>query len=304
MATNKNQHFVPRCYLRPFTVNGANAAINLYNIDQRRFIPFAPVKNQCSGDYFYGDDIGLEKAIQTLEGAYAAALREITRPGYVLTGAHATTLRLFWVFQHLRTESAARRSVEMVTSMREVIGLTDSSFRLAIKDAVIMAMHTFTDAMHIIDDLTICLIRNKTQIPFFTSDNPAVLTNKWSITDSRSRGLSFGFHSAGAIVLLPLTPKLLCLGYDGDVYSVPQNRGIADVRSESDIASFNQHQILNCRANLFVQDAEHSAVVHDAFSEVARNRPTNPYITTQAVLAISCCRPWGTPEIHRSNCAH
>jgi len=54
MATNKNQHFVPRCYLRPFTLDSANVAINLFNIDRMKFVERAPVKHQCSRDYFYG----------------------------------------------------------------------------------------------------------------------------------------------------------------------------------------------------------------------------------------------------------
>jgi hypothetical protein len=49
MASNKNQHFVPRCYLRAFTCNGENRMINLFNIDRRVCIEGAPVKHQCSG---------------------------------------------------------------------------------------------------------------------------------------------------------------------------------------------------------------------------------------------------------------
>lgn len=68
MASNKNQHFVPRCYLRPFTINCNNKAINLFNIDKQKFIKNAPVKHQCSRDYFYGEDLIIEKALQPIEG--------------------------------------------------------------------------------------------------------------------------------------------------------------------------------------------------------------------------------------------
>ncbi|WP_353958780.1 DUF4238 domain-containing protein [Zwartia vadi] len=67
MATNKNQHFVPRCHLRPFTKDESDASINVFNLDRRKLIPNAPVKNQCSRDYFYGRDDRLEMAIQSLE---------------------------------------------------------------------------------------------------------------------------------------------------------------------------------------------------------------------------------------------
>lgn len=72
MATNKNQHFVPRCYLRPFTLDSANVAINLFNIDRMKFVERAPVKHQCSRDYFYGEDPALEKALQAEEGLYVS----------------------------------------------------------------------------------------------------------------------------------------------------------------------------------------------------------------------------------------
>lgn len=70
MATNKNQHFVPRCYLKVFTGKGENLAINLLNLDRQRCIVAAPVKNQCSGDYLYGQDEALENAIRAAEGGY------------------------------------------------------------------------------------------------------------------------------------------------------------------------------------------------------------------------------------------
>src|SRR6185312_2249221 len=74
VASNKNQHFVPRCYLKPFTLNGEGLAISLLNVDQHRLVLTAPVKHQCSGDYFYGKDLQIEKALQHIEGLYANSL--------------------------------------------------------------------------------------------------------------------------------------------------------------------------------------------------------------------------------------
>lgn len=71
MASNKNQHYVPQCYLRQFAAGNSASAINLFNIDREKFINCAPLKNQCSKSYFYGDDLELEKALQPIEGCYA-----------------------------------------------------------------------------------------------------------------------------------------------------------------------------------------------------------------------------------------
>lgn len=284
MATNKNQHFVPRCYLRPFTLDSANLAINIFNIDRLKFIELAPVKNQCSSNYFYGDDLRLEKALQFTEGAYATALRDILEPGYVLTDDHRDLLRRFWLLQHMRTEAASRRAIEMSVAMGAVIGGKASTFRLGISEAVQTAMRTFFEEMDIVSDMKICLLRNRTSSPFVTSDDPAVLTNRWYFDDMRAKGASFGLQSAGNLLLLPLSPKFLCLGYDGEVYSVPHNGGLVDVRDDADAQALNQHQFLNCRANIFVHDRAYARGVHDTFSRVAPLRPKARHLIHYAVL--------------------
>lgn len=284
MASNKNQHFVPRCYLRPFTVDGADLAINLYNIDRQKLIERAPVKNQCSGSYFYGQNPLLESAIQSMEGAYGAALRRILKPDYGLVDEDRTLLRQFWLLQHLRTEAASRRVMEMTAATEAVAGLDDSSFRLQIRDAVQMAMRMFAKSMDVVADLKICLLRNKTCTPFLTSDDPAILTNRWHLDSTRRRVHSFGLHSAGAILILPLSPHILCLGYDGDVYSVPHDNGWVTVRRDSDIDAFNQHQFLNCRANVFVHDSTHANLVHESFLRAAQCRPEKRHVLHYAVF--------------------
>jgi hypothetical protein len=284
MVSNKNQHFVPKCYLRPFTLDEAGLAINLYNIDRRRVIEGAAVRHQCSGSFFYGNDPQLEKAIQATEGEYGSAIRAVLEPGYALTDSHREFLKLFWLFQHLRTEAASRRSVEMAADTRSVVGHTDSTFRLEIREAVQMAMHVFAESMNIVSDLKVCLIKNRTAIPFVTSDDPAILTNRWQLLSKKAKGRSFGLHSAGDILLLPLSPQVLCVAYDGDVYSIPHRNGWAEVQQDHDVEAFNQHQYLNCRANIFFQTVAHGPIVHEQFDRAMANRPEKRHVIHYAVL--------------------
>lgn len=284
MATNKNQHFVPRCYLRQFTVDETDRAINLYNIDRDRFIEGAPVKNQCSGDYFYGKNPLLENAIQTVERSYSAAVREILQPSYRLTDKHRSLLKLFWLLQHLRTEAASKRALEMTNSMTSLADPQNTEFRMEIREAVQVAMHTFADSMDVVSDLKVCLIRNRSTIPFVTSDDPAVLTNRWHLQDPKRTALSFGLGSAGAVLLLPLSPSVLCIAYDGDMHSVSHCEGWVDLRRTQDADALNQHQYLNCRANVFVRDKGHFDVVRNAYLKVSKLRPIARYRTHYAVL--------------------
>ena len=283
MATNKNQHFVPRCYLRPFTTEASDRAINLYNIDRQKVIVGAPLKHQCSGDYFYGKDERLEAGIQATESAYAAAVKMILSPGYKLTDEHRSLLKIFWLMQHLRTEAASRRSVEMSDAMRKIVGEEGSPFRLEIKEAVQIAMGTFAESIHILDDLKVVLIRNRTNVPFVTSDDPAVLTNRWHLHNAKRFDRTFGLQSAGDLMLLPITPRVLAVVYDGDVHSITHDGGWADLKDDRDADAFNQHQYLNCRANIFLRDERFGSLVHESYSRTARLRPPQRHRLTYAV---------------------
>lgn len=284
VATNKNQHFVPRCYLRQFTTDTANKAINLYNIERDRFIEGAPVKNQCSGDYFYGKDPLLEDMIQTFEQSYAAAVTRIIQPEYRLTDEHRALLSRFWLMQHLRTEAASRRSVEMNEMLVSTVGLDGTEFKLQIRDAVQMAMQQFVEIRGVVSDLGICLVRNHSKVPFVTSDDPAVMSNRWHLQNQRRTGLSFGLDKAGALLFLPISPTILCLGFDRDMHSIRHRNGWVDLHRDSDADAFNQHQYLNCRSNLFVKDPEHFDDVRAAFQAVSMHRPQARHKIHYAVL--------------------
>lgn len=211
MPSHKNQHFVPRCYLRPFTIDGTGKALNIFNIDRGRAISRAPVKGQCSRDYFYGDDLALERAIQPFEGAYASLLRQVESENFILSEEHRCLLRQFWSLQHLRTEHASRRMMAMSAELDGAVNMS-ADFKLTIGEAVRGGMNAFLQAEEAVGDLKVCLVRNRTPVPFITSDDPAVMANRWFQHDARARWLTPGLGSSAALLLLPLTPVHMCLG--------------------------------------------------------------------------------------------
>jgi len=284
MASNKNQHYVPQCYLKQFSDENSTASINIFNIDREKFINCSPIKSQCSKSYFYGDDLELEKALQPIEGRYSGIIREITSAGYKLTNDHREFLIFFWRLQYMRTEAASKRSVEMADGMGEVAGIEPKSFKMEMKEAVQLSMKNFVEERFLLDDLKVCLIKNKTKIDFITSDDPAVLTNKWHITDERTAGSNFGLGSAGILFLLPLTPDILCIGFDPHVYSIPHKNGWVHVKSEREIILFNEHQFLNSRANIFFKNKKSQKQLLDLFTPIKHSRPKSRHVIKYAVL--------------------
>lgn len=284
MATNKNQHFVPKCYLKPFTKEGNGKAINLFNIDQRRIIPNVSVKGQCAKDRFYGEDPAIERVIQTIERFYGIVMAQLRADQVQFLDNQALVFKKFWLLQYFRTDAACRRIVAMTEGQNEYLGLDDPNYRTNIRDAVDMAMSAFTKYIRVVDDLHACIVRNRTQTPFITSDDPAILTNRWCLTHRRLRHESFGLGSAGVVLLLPISPTLLFLAYDPQIYLVTSKNGFADVNRANDVQLFNEHQYLNCRANVFVRSRDEGAFVIDAFEAAKARRPETRHKLDYAVL--------------------
>jgi hypothetical protein len=183
MAHNKNQHYVPRVHLKPFTLDGEGFAINLLNIGRMKPVQNAPVKNQCSRDYFYGKNERLERAINTIENAYGEIVHFLTSDNATVTPKVRIVILRFVYLQYLRTEAASRKAAEMTIAMHDVPGsdIPIPQVLDAMKSAVQMAMLHFADTMGIVDDLKVCIARNRTGRTFVTSDDPAVLTNRLHI---------------------------------------------------------------------------------------------------------------------------
>lgn len=285
MAYNKNQHFVPRVYLQPFTMDGEGLAINLFNLERMRAICNAPAKNQCSGDYFYGRNRLLENAVQSIEGPYGGIMPHLVEAG-AINPRVAIVLRRFLYLQYLRTEAASKVGAQMAMAMTDLPGsdLPVPPFREVAKIAVQAAMEEYGASMRIVDDLKLSIVRNRTGLHFVSSDNPAILTNRLHLQRPLPGKPSFGAKTAGALFLLPLSPSLLAMLHDGDVYSVTHKSHWIDVDDAKDVLALNQQQYLHCMANLYFRDWEAREGMHAAAAAAVPLRPAERLTVVHAVL--------------------
>lgn len=270
MPSNKNQHYVPRCHLKPFTLHEDGLAIKLFNIDRAITIENAPVKNQCSRDYFYGQNEGLEKAIQTMEGKYSDVARGI-RSHRSLNDSDALFLASFWMFQYLRTEAIQQSIIRTSQAFEKAIGQPAPQIRINKEEATIAALRAFLEQYMALADLGVVQVHNRTNVSFVTSDNPAIQTNRWALSQTTRMSANFGMLSAGFIGLLPISPVVLVLLYDKGIYSIEHQNRCITVKDEPDIQSLNDHQLLNCISNIyFAGDLENR--VHRVLPEVKARR--------------------------------
>lgn len=297
MANNKNQHFVPRCHLKPFTLDGEGLAINLYNLARKQLIACAPVKNQCSRDYFYGNDPDLEASLQALEGKYADVLRRLCVEPLRLNSDDAAFLASFWIFQHLRTEAIQKSMLKHSADMQFALGGDIPELALGKKEATLIALKAFAQNYDAIADLNLVIVQNRSSVPFVTSDNPAVQTNWLALLASREGVETFGMHSAGAIALLPLTPDLLAIMYDKDVYSIAHESRVIAVRRDADIRALNEHQVLNCSRNIYFSPGFTATHVEDIPDLDAQRKKSGPRILMYQRKSESDHRYYATERI-------
>jgi hypothetical protein len=272
MAEFKNQHYVPRCYLENFAWDDRRKRVRLLNIDRGKFIRDASIKTQCSRDYFYGD-AAEERKFDYFEGAYAEAVRDVTSG--TISVATGEKLRALSVLQYARTEGAAQQAAAQSARFRDAVDPEGREFsedevwdeKTALKESLATAGH-----MHkFFNDLDWAVIVNETRFTFVTSDDPAILTNRYA----RQRlGLSkFGAISSGLTLSLPLTPRHWIVFYDSQVYRMSDRIGrIVKVRDAADVLHLNQLACIKAARNVYYADVDAEAALTTALESVSDQR--------------------------------
>ncbi|MER9157971.1 DUF4238 domain-containing protein [Mesorhizobium sp. M0778] len=255
MPANKIQHYVPRCYLRPFCVDDDGAGINLFNISRGVAIRGAPVRGQCARPYFYGKDGELEKALQEPEGLYAQCLKKAVADPSSLETADLHALRTLMFLQVFRSAAWIDRQRTLLDAHREMFqdeGTPEflAQFTRPNMEIVEMAIEMYASTLPAISDLETCVLVNKTVREFISSDDPAVHTNRYHVQKRFLGG--HGFGNSGAMLFMPMSPGLLLTAFDPFVYRLVGRRGhlglVSDVR---DVDSFNQLQVLHAASNIY-----------------------------------------------------
>ena len=99
-------------------------------------------------------------------------------------------------------------------------------------------------------NLRCIILINQTSTDFVTSDDPVIHTNRYQL--QRLSRNSFGFGSAGTILLLPLNARLMLLCYDPFIYFVPSLRGLTiKIGSVEEIEALNSFQFIRASNNIY-----------------------------------------------------
>ncbi len=248
MAENKKQHYVPKFYLKLFSINQSNSHIKIFVKSTNKIIPQGDLKNQVYENYFYGKDTEIEANFSKIEGEVSRMVSEIIEFKSIPKPATEDyiSLWLFTFLQESRTKFSADETNEMIDQTLKTILKYDKRFKDEIENLkfgydnpALLNLETLINVIEVTKDLNCKLIINKTKKPFITSDNPIVLYNHFLEKRKHPFG-KCGLASKGLEVFYPLSPELALIYYDDKVYKVGyRKRNYIETYNEKDIDSLN-----------------------------------------------------------------
>jgi hypothetical protein len=264
MPEKKNQHFVPRFYLKKFSLQSKGKGIGVFNISSLKFIKRANLYDQASENYFYGSDLRIENTLANLETESANIIKFIidkqTLPK--VDSKDHQMLLLFTIVLFGRTVYTAEMISEAVGKYKKTVSSIDSNalsesernIDLTLTDAVQESLNIVVSRFPLMRDLWWKLIINETKQPFITSDHPVVLYNQF-LEPRKTCGSNVGLASKGLEIFLPLSPKFTLILFDKDVYKVgTRNQTSVKVDSLDDITALNLLQCINANKNIYFNE--------------------------------------------------
>lgn len=254
MAQKKKQHYVPRFYLRYFSVNSGKTHIGLFHFETGKLVLQASLKNQGYADYFYGKDLEVEESLAIIERKASCALDWVIQ-NKALPQYQSDTYKEIWTFallQKSRTKRGARETNESINATLKAALKEDSRFNeledleFFIQETPLFNIGILMDSMKVAEDLACKLIVNKTNTPFITSDHPVVKYNQFLEKRKFPAGKE-GLATKGLQIFYPISPKLTLIFYDSRVYKIGTKKDrTVETNSLDDINSLNLLQALNC----------------------------------------------------------
>lgn len=222
MAKTKRQHFVPRHYLKGFSIlNGKKHFLYSYNKENGKIFP-ANIKDIGHENYFYdiSENQEIEKSLSDLESEFNIVLQKLIKNKdlSVLSTKEKKVLSKFIALQHLRTKES-RINLEQINKrlfnkIKDNIPNSDNLDveidKDELRDTHVEIMFELTDELSeiMLNEMSWKLCVNNTDTPFWTSDHPCVSYNE---LDPESHKSNMGLRCKGFQLHFPLSDELLLI---------------------------------------------------------------------------------------------
>lgn len=266
MTKKKRHHYIPRFYLKRFSVNNEGKFLGLYNLNNRKFIQNAPLKSQAYENFLYGEDDEIENALAEMEGSVAKMFYYWTEEKLLYPPPTETNgfklLKRFILYQAFRTPKSGNDIMEMLNQgLKTVVKEFKPDLWKSLKDGdlvhenpVLLGLINSIEHEHLLGFLDCKFLVNLSLLPFVTSDAPVILYNQLMEQADNYMGAT-GFVAKGLQIFYPIHPRLMICFYDPMVYDFGKgNEDCSSTESIEEVHQLNGLQLANCKSQLFFDD--------------------------------------------------
>lgn len=270
MTEKKNQHYVPKFYLRNFSYQNNKKQIGVFNIKNNFYYPTSKLKTQGSKNFFYGCDGKIEEGLSEIEGYLSKTINNILIkkevPG-VNSNGHFD-LRLFIALTDLRNPTRVENMKTIIEDVKNNLLLSEPDIDLSRfvpsyshEDIIKSLLSKSFEMADVIADLDFKLLINKTHLPFISSDFPVVKYNQF-LENAKWNHSKVGYGIVGLQIFVPLNSELTLIFFDSNIYKVgDRKKKYLDITVEHDINAINLLQFTNCYETVFFNELANEAYI-------------------------------------------
>lgn len=285
MATDKkNQHYIPKFYLRNFSYQNNKKQIGIYDIRKEFYFRQAKLKTQGSKNFFYGFDGKIEDNLANIEGDLSSIIRNIISNKTVPqkgTVEHLDLL-LFVVLTDVRnpvkiegmksTFSEMRKRLLELNSKTDVAKLVPNPNH---EEIIKLLFGGIWETVQTILDLDYKLFINQTSTPFVSSDFPIVKYNQFLELKKWPHSKT-GYGLTGLQIFIPLNHEILLAFFDKDIYKIgDKKKTIYNVTNDKNVNDLNILQFLNCLETIYFSEKANENYIHSLNKQSKRYKRAN-----------------------------
>lgn len=261
MQITRNQHYIPRFYMKPFSViknegtKKEKALISFYQFKDNLFRKNVPTASICSEKYFYDQDGKIENNLAKKESEWGRIISKLNCDKQ-LTKKEISSVREFAIYQIIRTKATLLHNQAMAMSMLTGIlyEQNDGANRRTVEEVVKenvkekitpeYNLDLVNDILPIIADLEMSVLKNKTDTYFITSDVPVIVINPLRIHGA-------GLSDIGIVIFFPISQQNLILLYDSKFYGKINE----EIENCDIVNSFNKYQYIGADERVLAMDS-------------------------------------------------
>lgn len=266
MTDKKKHHYIPRFYLKKFSVNNEGKLIGLYNHDKNVFVQNAQLKHQAYENFLYGEDDEIENGLAEIENNIAKMFYYWTEEKLLypppIESNGFKLLKRFILYQTFRTPKSGNDMMESLnqglkTVVKEIMPdmwdkVKDGNF--VHENPVLLSLLHSIKYEYLLDYLDCKFIVNLSPLSFITSDSPVILYNQLMENAGNYVGAT-GLVAKGLQVFYPIHPRLMICLYDANVYDFGNGCiNCCSTESVEEVHQLNALQFVNSKAQLFFDD--------------------------------------------------